>query len=227
MKMGALSPFPLLEHFYASIAFLNGPAGVLVLIVITALMVIATNWRLIILGIGAQSALLAILAARHSPLEWAFLRLLTGVLVTSMWVLSVQATRWGRSPAQWLHWQWPSLSAHSTLRLIMVILVTFLLFSSHPWLLLKELDSDLGILCVWLASMGLLALALSDEVLTAGIGLLWWVESFHLYYSALERNVVLEGMVGVVKLLIGLSCAYLIVAQRANARAFRTQGDQG
>lgn len=225
--MGAFSPLPLLERFYASVAFLDGPVGVLILMVITALMVIATNWRLIILGIGAQSVLLAILAARHSPLEWAFLRLLTGVLVTSMWVLSVQATQWGRSPARWLHWQWPSLSAHSTLRLIMVILVAFLVFFSHPWLLLKELDSDLSILCIWLASMGLLALALSDEALTAGIGLLWWLESFHLYYSALERNVVLEGLVGVVKLLVGLSCAYLIVTQRVNTHAFRTQGDQG
>lgn len=225
-----MNPFPLLpllERLRASVAFLDGLIGVLFLIAITALMIVAANWRLIVLGMGTQSVLLAILAARHSPLEWAFLRIVTGGLVTSMWVLSAQATRWGRSPERWLRWQWPPLSAHSTLRLIVVILVALFLLSTRPWSLLKELELDLGILCVWLAVMGLLALALGDEVLTAGIGLLWWLEAFHLYYAALERNVVMEGVVGVMKLLVGLSCAYLIVAQRAGTRASQTWEDQG
>ncbi|MCS7222590.1 MAG: hypothetical protein RML36_04920 [Anaerolineae bacterium] len=224
-----MNPFPFLpflERLHASVALLDGLIGVLLLIAITTLMIVATNWRLIVAGMGAQSVLLAVLAARHSPLEWAFLRMVTGGLVTGMWILSAQATRWGRSPERWLRWRWPPLSAHSTLRLIVVILVALFLLSIRPWSLLKELEPDLGILCVWLAAMGLLALALSDEVLTAGIGLLWWLEAFHLYYSALERNVVTEGIAGVMKLLVGLSCAYLIVAQRANTRVFQTREDQ-
>ncbi len=225
-----MRPFPLLpllERLHAAVAFLDGLAGVLILIAVTASMVVATNRRLIALGIAAQSVLLAILAARHSPLEWAFLRMLTGFLVAGMWALSARATRWGSSPERWPRWRWPLLSAHSALRLIVVILVALFLLSSRPWSLWKGFDPALGISCVWMAAMGLLALALSEEALTAGIGLLWWLEAFHLYYSALERNVVMEGLIGVMKLLVGLSCAYLIVAQRAQARAFQAQEGQG
>jgi hypothetical protein len=66
--------------------------------------------------------------------------------------------------------------------------------------------------------MGLLALALGDEVLTAGIGLIWWLEAFHLYYPVLERNATIEGVVGAIKLLVGLACAYLIVAEGVGYR---------
>ncbi len=224
--MGTLPLLPLLERVYASVAFLDGLPGVLILIAIAALMIVVTNWRMIVLGVGAQSVLLAILAARHSPLEWAFLRMITGMLVASMWFLSAQSTGWGRPPERWVRWRWPLLSAYSTLRLVLVVFTAFFLLSSRPWSLLRGLDPDLGVLCIWLAAMGLLALALSDEALTAGVGLLWWLEAFHLYYSALERNVVMEGIMGVIKLLVGLSCAYLMVAQRVSARALQAQEDR-
>ncbi len=198
-------------------SFLNGPLGVFALLLLTGLLLVVADWRLMVLGIGLQSVLLAILATRHSPFEWALLRMITGGLVAIMWYLSAYAIDWGGHPIWWLSWRWPPLSAQGALRLVMVLFVAILLWVTRPWLRLDGIDRDLALLCVWLVAMGLLALSLGNEVLTAGIGLIWWLEAFHLYYPFLEHNLIVEGTVGMLKLVVGLACAYLIVAQRETA----------
>ncbi|MCD6289921.1 MAG: hypothetical protein J7M34_05405 [Anaerolineae bacterium] len=211
--MNAAPPLLSPEHILASLNGVNGLPGIIGLLLLTALMLVITDWRFTVLGIGLQSVLLAILATRHSPVEWALLRAVTGGLVAIMWFLSAKSIRWGRRPAQWLRWRWPLLSARTALRATLIVFVAVLLLTHHARLPLRGLDPDLAFLCTWLAITGLLALALSNEILTAGIGLLWWLEAFHLYYSALEHQVVMEGVIGGLKLLIGLACAYLIVAE--------------
>jgi len=204
-------------------SFLNSLPGVVALMALTALMVVITDWRFIVSGLGGQSILLTILATRDSPPEWALLRVVTGGLIAIMWYLSARAAGWGRRPVPWLRWRWPLLSARGLLRLFMVIFVTALFLTYKPRLPLEGLDPDLAFLCTWLAVMSLLALALSDEVLTAGVGLIWWLEAFHLYYPVLEHNAMVEGAVGAIKLLVGLACAYLIVAEGMGVRF--PQGD--
>jgi hypothetical protein len=211
----------MLDRFETSIAFLSTPVGVFILIALTALLIIATDWRITVAGIGMQSVVLAVLATRHSPFEWAMLRMLTGGLIAIMWYLSAHFVKWGSRPIWWLSWRWPPLSAYSTARLVMVVFTVILLLVARPWLYLSDIDSDLGLLCTWLVVMGILALALSNEVLTAGVGLIWWLEAFHLYYPTIEHNVVIEGTVGVIKLMVGMACAYLIVAQNPNLSASR------
>ncbi len=204
---------PSLDQFLASISFLSGFPGVLALMILTALMVVLTDWRFLVLGIGVQSVLLSILATRYVPPEWALLRAVTGGLIAIMWFLSARAIRWGRRPARWLRWRWPPLSAPGILRLVLVIFIFLFFLARHPRLPLPGFDADLSLLSTWLVAMGLLALALGEETLTAGIGLIWWLEAAHLYYPAIQKDPFVAGVLGAMKLLIGLACAYLIAAE--------------
>ncbi|NOZ27690.1 MAG: hypothetical protein GXP39_06505 [Chloroflexi bacterium] len=211
--MGAEPILTWLDRLLASMTLLDGFLSVLALAVLTAIVLISADWRLTVAGLAGQSVILAGLATRYLPLEWAFARMIVGLLIAIMWLLSAWTSGWGRRPVRWLRWRWPLLSTRGLLRLVMVILVAILLLTLRLRLPLPGLDGDLVFLSTWLIAMGLLTLALSEEPLTGGMGLIWWIEAFQLYYPALERDAVIEGTMGIVKLLIGLACAYLITVE--------------
>jgi len=108
--------------------------------------------------------------------------------------------------------RWPLLSTVTLLRLLTVCLAVPVFFHLHGRLALPELPSDLALVCAWLWMMGFLALALSDEPLRAGLGLLTMSAGFQLFYAALEPNTIAIGVLGSLDLLLGLAVAYLMVA---------------
>ena len=214
-----MNPFDLasLERLFTALAFLNGFPGVLAVAALSALMLIFTDWRLLVLSLGGQSILLSVLAGRAVPPEWALLRVITNGLIALMWALSARAAGWGRRPTPWLRWRWPFPAASRLTRSAMVLFVFLLFLAYRPRLPLPELDPELSFLCTWLVAMGLLALALSEEPLTGGIGLLWWLEAAALYYPAIERDPLVIGLLETTKLALGLACAYLIAAEEIPA----------
>jgi len=219
--MESASFLPWLNHLIAPLAFLNGLAGVILLALLTGLMAIIADWRVIVAGIILQSIILTVFATRFLPPEWAFLRLMIGTLIAMMWFLSAYMGRWGQRPVRWLGWRWPSPSARGVLRLVMVGFIGGLILFLRIRLPLYGLDPDLVFACTWLVAMGTLVLALGNEPLTSGIGLIWWLEALHLYYPALERDAMIEGTIGTAKLLVGLVCAYLMTVE-----GLRLQPDQ-
>lgn len=191
-----------------------------------ALLVILTDWRLSLLAFALQALLLALLNTRLLPQGFALLRMLVGGLVALMWYLSARRVRWGgrQYPARW--WllrpargeRWPLLSASSLLRLLAVTLVGLVFSRSLGRIALPMLPTDLALLCAWLWLMGLLALALSDEPLRAGFGLLTLLAGFQLFYGALEQSAASVGLLYGLDLCLGLAVSYLIVARGVAGR---------
>jgi hypothetical protein len=78
---------------------------------------------------------------------------------------------------------------------------------------LPEIPLDVSFACYWLASLGLLVLILTDEPLTAGMGLLTLIIGFELFFSVLERSLSVVGFLGIANFLIALAIAYLAAAR--------------
>jgi len=207
-------------------SFLNSPWLVVGTGICAALLVALADWRLSLLAFAGQAVLLALLNTRHLPQGWAMLRMLVGGLIAVMWFLSSRRVRWGgrEYPARW--WllrrargeRWPLLSASTPLRLLAVILAGLVFSRLIGRMALPALPSDLALLCVWLWLVGLLAMALSDEPLRAGLGLLTLSAGFQLFYGALEASAASVGLLYGLELCLGLAVSYLIVARGVAGR---------
>ena len=111
--------------------------------------------------------------------------------------------------------RWPWLATTVTFRSIVVIMVGLGLFLTRASVALPELSPDADFLCLWLTAMGLLALALEEEPFKAGMGLLMWLAAVQIFYGNLTHDARMIGVIGALELLVGLACAYLMVARAA------------
>jgi hypothetical protein len=161
------------------------------------LIVVIGDWRFSLMAFGLQSVLLALLNMRLLPFEWAALRMLVGGLVALLWFISARRIRWGGRQERWLA----------------VGLAGVVFFRLQGRLTLPVLPADLGLACSWLWLMGFLAMAISDEPLRAGMGLLTMSWGFQLLYSALAPSHISIGLLSGLDLLVGLAVAYLMVAR--------------
>ncbi|MBC8448943.1 MAG: hypothetical protein H8D78_14450 [Chloroflexi bacterium] len=210
----------------SQIPLLTGPWIVAGAGLCAALIVVLADWRLSLLAFAAQAVLLTLLSRRLLPFQWAALRMLVGGLVAVLWFISARWVRWGerQEPARW--WllrrgrgeRWPLLSTVTLLRLLAVGLAGLVFFRLPGRLTLPVLPSDLALACTWLWLMGFLALALSDEPLRAGLGLITISAGFQLFYAALEPTARAVGLLGSLDLLLGLAIAYLMVARGVAGR---------
>ncbi|HUW11388.1 MAG TPA: hypothetical protein VM537_16775 [Anaerolineae bacterium] len=198
-----------------------GPWLVVGMGICSLLIVVIGDWRFSLMAFGLQSVLLALLNMRLLPFEWAALRMLVGGLVALLWFISARRIRWGgrQEPARW--WllrrgrgeRWPLLSTGPLMRWLAVGLAGVVFFRLQGRLTLPVLPADLGLACSWLWLMGFLAMAISDEPLRAGMGLLTMSWGFQLLYSALAPSHISIGLLSGLDLLVGLAVAYLMVAR--------------
>lgn len=236
-----------MSEFVTRLDFLTGLWGVVGVGLCAALIVILADWRATLFAFACMSVLLTLLSTRLLPLEWAVVRMLVGGLVALLWFMSARRVHWGHlrpgdrvtrrkgepplrfplSPRRFLSLfprlrrrgeRWPLLSTSSLQRLLAVCLAIPVFLHLRGRLALPELPSDLALVCAWLWMMGFLALALSDEPLRAGLGLLTMSAGFQLLYAALEPNTTAIGLLGGLDLLLGLAVAYLMLAHGVAGR---------
>jgi len=100
-----------------------------------------------------------------------------------------------------------------TFRLLAALFIGVAVYSLSRRYPLPEAPSDIGFACYWLASMGLLALALTEDPLKAGMGLLTLITGFELFFSVLERSLSVVGFLGIANFLIALAIAYLAASR--------------
>jgi len=203
-----------------------GPWLVIGMGICSLLIVVVGDWRLSLMAFGLQSVLLALVSMRLLPFELAVLRMLVGGLVAVIWFISARQVRWGerQEPARW--WllrrgrgeRWPLLSIGPVMRWLAVGLAGVVFFRLQGRLTLPVLPADLGLACTWLWLMGFLAMAISDEPLRAGMGLLTITWGFQLLYSALDPSAMSIGLLSGLDLLLGLALAYLMVARGVAGR---------
>ena len=82
---------------------------------------------------------------------------------------------------------------------------------------LPELPAHINLASISLMAMALLALGLTDEPLTAGMGLLTFMAGFELWYHSLEQAIITIGSLVVIDFLISTITAYLTIAHHLRA----------
>lgn len=216
---------PPLARLVAMLDVLAGLPAIAVAVIAAALLIIMTDWRGVVLALQLLYLALAVVSTRLLPPEWAVLRMLVGALIGIMWYLSARqikrdqaqpdaAARKPRTEATPLP-RWPLLATTITFRIVLVAMIGIGFLATNVNIVLPGLSSETDFLCLWLTIMALLALAIEEEPLKAGAGLLMWLAAVQIFYANLTHDARMIGVIGALELLVGLASAYLTVARAA------------
>ncbi len=79
-----------------TIAALPGTAVLVALLIAAGLLVVLTNWRLLIFVLGAQYILIGLMLTRVVPIELAAVKALVGVMICPVLYITARRMQWGQ-----------------------------------------------------------------------------------------------------------------------------------
>jgi uncharacterized MnhB-related membrane protein len=200
-------------EFVRQISLLMSLPTVLVLGAAACIIVVARDWRMILLAYGLYSVALAVMLSQLIPPEWALMQAIVGGLIGVILFLSGRQLRDVRTPRLGVEGRWPHMVSLSSFRLMAVALAAsafFLLHESIRVPMLNPLQSDAFL---WIQLMGIMGLALHEEPLHAGLALLVMVGGSLLLLDQLFPQRTVIGLLDAWQLLLGLAIAYLTVSR--------------
>ena len=220
--------------------FIRSEATLLGLFITAGIILIARDWRFLILALLAQYVLVGIILSRLVRPDIAVLSVLIGAFICPVLFLSarqiavnplsISAIGETQAPSRnrFIGW-WQSFSVSNLLvgssqerslaptgfsfRVfvgLLMILVTLTVSNSFP---LPNLTSTVTTGVYWLILAGLVVVTLTENPMKVGHGLLTIFSGFGLFYITLERSLLLIGLWGTVNLLIALAIGYLTVVK--------------
>lgn len=214
--MQPLPPFPSLEALFGQAERLNGTPLLLAIALGVMLAVAALDWRLVLAALLLVYAGLALLTASILPPQWALLRVITGGLAGVIWYLSAQQAGWGGRFLPFRHSQGVQsrpLASTTLFRTLIVLALAGWLLALRSRLPLTMLPGEVRFVVFWLAAFGVLALAMGDEALQAGVGLLLWLAATQLVVAVLQPDPWLIWLLSSLELLLALVTGYLMIAR--------------
>jgi len=209
---------------------------VLIALVVTAsLMVIVADWRVLNLLIGLQFLLVGMLLIVSRidgfPIELAIVKALVGVMTVPVLYISSRRARWGRpsdvdedasveQPRHGFNWlRGPGLALRAIVAVLgAAVALSLALRSPIQFLTPQAAARDITIASFALMAQGLLNLALNENPLKSGLGLLTVLAGFEVFYTPAEPTLTIVAMLGVFNLLIALAMSYLIAAWAARPK---------
>lgn len=201
------------------------------------IVIIARDWRFLILALLSQYILVGLMLSRLIRPDIAILGILIGAFVCPILYLSARQVAIDPLSISALNEPhnrprgrgWPGFSfslrgsgggrtrtlaptgfSFRILVGLLMILVAITVSSSFP---LPNLASSVATAVYWLVLAGLATLMLTEEPLKAGHGLFTVLSGFGLFYATLESSFLLTGLWGSVNLLIALAIGYLTVVK--------------
>jgi hypothetical protein len=187
-------------------------AGLIVVSMTSLLLLLARNWRSMLLALGVQYLGLLLLLALTLQVTLASVKMLAGwTVVGILWV--------GAAGQVEEYWQVQLASAGRVFRLLSAGIVLVAVYSIAPavetWLPAPDRFSLLA--GVTLISLGLLHLGLTADVFRFALGLLTVLSGFEILYAFVENSVLVTGLLAGLTLGIGLVSFYLLVAPQLEA----------
>lgn len=203
-----------------------GVASLLLALAVTAgLVATVRNWRLSLPVMIIQYVVVGILLARVIEPSVALIKPLAGAIVCFALSIAaqradVQRAQRGESVAsdrlERPNWQRvPAQIMVRALAMILVLTATFGAAIRFPLPLPNTVASnarELGLGAYMLIGCSILIIATAGESLNAGLGILMLIAGFELAYTPLEPSISVSVLLGLVTLLVGLSIAYLTLA---------------
>jgi len=233
---------PTLPDILEQLQFIGLEAALLGLFITAGIILIARDWRFLILALLAQYILVGLILTRLVRPDIAVLKVLIGAFICPILFLSARQVSVrpfsisdllsnSGGMREWFgNWK-RAISFVALLKGVdrarglaatgqgfrvfaglLMILVTLTLSRSFP---LPGLPGSITTAVYWLVLAGLVTLTLTEDPLKAGHGLFTTLSGFGLYYTTLESSLLLTGLWGTVNLLIALAIGYLTVVRGA------------
>ncbi|MEZ4864359.1 MAG: hypothetical protein R3C14_23805 [Caldilineaceae bacterium] len=181
--------------------------GIIVIGATALLIILWWGWRLFLLGLITIQTGIVVLVAKNYGLsaEWAMVQMLVTTLAALMLLLSAQQVK-GALTAQ--------RPGALLVRLMAVglLLMSWQLFDLE--LPLPLLSPQIAQLFLWLGLCSMVLLGLSDAPFYTGIALLLWFMPVQAFIQILLPEHRLFILIGMVQILVALSCSYLTLTDR-------------
>jgi hypothetical protein len=197
-----------MEQLFDLLDFFATGAGLLIIGASAALIVLAWDWRVSLVGLFLiQVGIAALGVALHSvSAQWAALQIIVMLLCLLILALSAQQVHEARALHQAGNWLVRFMA------LVLLVLAWRVIDVMVP---LPELGSSTTALVGWLVLCTLLILGLSDSPFFTAVAFLLWMIPAQTLLAVLIPSSNLFAVIGGVELLIALACSYLILLDRA------------
>jgi hypothetical protein len=102
-----------------------------------------------------------------------------------------------------------------TFRVMVALLLILIATTLSRTLALPGLPAEITTGIYWLILVGVVILILTEDPMKTGYGLFTLLSGFDLFYTPLEKSLLITGLWGVVNLLLALAIGYLTVVRGA------------
>lgn len=187
------------------------------LAIAAAVVAVAVDWRLVLLALAAQYALVSVLLSHYILPQVA----LTKGLVGGFCLLILYRT--GRRvqeavdsvtlPGGWVDREHEALPISTWFRVLALAMWVVGIIAFNARVRLDFLDAHLLSAAYWLAGFGLLSIMLTRNPLKTTVALLTFENGFEVLFTSLEPGLLLLGFLGAANILTALVGAYLTVVR--------------
>ena len=186
-----------------------------ILITVTSVgLLLARDWRWLIIFLAAQYFGMLILTLQHWPLGMASVKVVAGWMSAAI----LGMTRSGL-PREDKNEKQSILPRGRLFRLFAAGIVIVIVATATPRVDAVMADAGFAVTTggLLLVGMGLLHLGVTDHILRVTIGLMTVLAGFEILYSTAERSILVVGLLAVINLGLALVGSYLLIASNAQA----------
>ncbi len=226
---------PTLPELIAQLQLIAQESVVLGLFVTGSIILISRDWRTLIMTLLVQYILVGLIMSRLVRPDIATLKVMIGAFICPILFLSARQVSIRASfitpLAEGNEGWWRAFSLRSLLkgrdlrqqppatafffRVVVAALTIMVALTLSNSLTLPGLSPTITTAVYWLVLVGLVTLTLTEEPIRIGHGLFTIFIGFDLYYTTLERSLLMIGLWGTVNLLLALVIGYLTIIRRA------------
>ena len=184
-----------------------------------SVMAVVEEWRISLLALLIQYALVGFLLSGSISPSIALAKIITGGMI--FFTLFPTAWRGRRKPPAKIAGQGRTFATSLPFRLAgsaLIGLVAYGLLHQYPW---EGVPTPLAFASNFLMAMGLWTVILGRGPFRMGLGLLTFQIGFELLFTAWERSLLVAGLLGLVNILLALAIPYLEAVEFARKEVER------
>ncbi|MBI4675196.1 MAG: hypothetical protein HY741_26440 [Chloroflexi bacterium] len=202
-----------LARLFAAFSYYQLELGLLIAV---AVVVVVADWRISLLALSSQYILVAILLSTLIPLQIAAVRMIAGGLVALMFYITARRMYPGRrrrraqaepqtrqEPSRGIFW------INLPFRLIGLALAALSVIAASEQFVLLNAPLLFWVTGLWLATGGLLTIAMTRDALRLGMGLLFFTSGFGIIYLSIDNSLVIYALLVIADLVIALAISHI------------------
>lgn len=211
---------PSLSDLARAFAAVSAFQQVFGLVLVVAIVVLVSDWRVSLLALAVQYVLVAILLSTLIPLQIAAVRMIAGGLVALMFYITARRTQ-PRRRKQRAQGETPPIESvddvlprgvfwtNLPFRLIGLALVSLSVIVISSQFVLLNAPLLFWVTGLWLAAGGLLTVALTRDALKLGMGLLFFTSGFGIIYLSIDNSLLVYALLVISDLVIALAISHI------------------